>query len=149
MGFPGGSVVKTLLLCKRPGFDPRGRAWQPTPGVLPGKSHGQKSLVGYSPWGCKGSDMTEQLSTRDSALGGVMSVLASQGDDSGVSEENELERGGLGVREPTGGCGWDLDKTCSFRTTEEAEGKRSGQIKMTPSTGLGDRLDSDAGGEGW
>ena len=29
---------------------------------LSGKSHGQRSLVGYSPWGCKESDMTEQLS---------------------------------------------------------------------------------------
>ena len=29
------------------------RKWQPTPGLLPGKSHGQRSLVGYSPWGCK------------------------------------------------------------------------------------------------
>ena len=28
---------------------------------LPGKSHGQRSLVGYSPWGPKESDMTEQL----------------------------------------------------------------------------------------
>ena len=32
-----------------------------TPVLLPGKSHGQRSLVGYSPWGCKESDMTEQL----------------------------------------------------------------------------------------
>ena len=31
--------------------------------LLPGKSHGQRSLVGYSPRGCKESDMTEQLST--------------------------------------------------------------------------------------
>ena len=29
--------------------DPR-RKWQPTPAFLPGESHGQKSLVGYSPW---------------------------------------------------------------------------------------------------
>ena len=29
--------------------------------VLPGKSHGQRTLVGYSPWGCKESDTTEQL----------------------------------------------------------------------------------------
>ena len=29
--------------------------------LLPGKSHGQKSLIGYSPWGCKESDMTERL----------------------------------------------------------------------------------------
>ena len=29
------------------------RKWQPTPVFLPGKSHGQRSLVGYNPWGCK------------------------------------------------------------------------------------------------
>ena len=33
----------------------------PTPVLLPGKSHGQRSLVGYSPWGREESDMTEQL----------------------------------------------------------------------------------------
>ena len=33
------------------------------PVFLPGESHGQKSLVDYSPWGCEESDMTEQLST--------------------------------------------------------------------------------------
>ena len=32
------------------------RKWQPTPVFLPGKSHRQRSLVGYSPWGCKESD---------------------------------------------------------------------------------------------
>ena len=32
-----------------------------TPVLLPGKFHGRRSLVGYSPWGCKESDMTEQL----------------------------------------------------------------------------------------
>ena len=36
--------------------------WQPTPVLLPGKFHGWKSLVGYSPWGRKELDMTEQLS---------------------------------------------------------------------------------------
>ena len=35
------------------------RKWQPTPVFLPGKSHGQRSLVGYSPWGCKELDRTE------------------------------------------------------------------------------------------
>ena len=35
------------------------RAWQPTPVSLPGESHGQKSLAGYSPQGCKESDTTE------------------------------------------------------------------------------------------
>ena len=33
--------------------DPRRRKWQPTPVFLPGKAHGQRNLVGYSPWGCK------------------------------------------------------------------------------------------------
>ena len=35
--------------------------WQPTPVFLPGESHGQRSLVGYSPWGRKESDTTERL----------------------------------------------------------------------------------------
>ena len=35
------------------------RAWQPTPVVLPGESHGQRSLAGYSPWGCKELNTTE------------------------------------------------------------------------------------------
>ena len=37
------------------------RKWQPTPVFLLGKYHGQKSLVDYSPWGCKESDTTERL----------------------------------------------------------------------------------------
>ena len=37
------------------------RAWQHTPVFLPGESHGQRSLVGSSPWGCKELDTTEQL----------------------------------------------------------------------------------------
>ena len=37
------------------------RKWQPTLVLLPGKSHKQRSLVGYSPWGHKELDMTERL----------------------------------------------------------------------------------------
>ena len=51
--------VNTRDLYKRRGFDPwvekipwRGK-WQPTPVFLPGKSHGQRSQEGYSPWGQK------------------------------------------------------------------------------------------------
>ena len=36
-----------------------GEEMQPTSVFLPGKSHGQRSLAGYSPWDCKESDMTE------------------------------------------------------------------------------------------
>ena len=39
----------------------RRRQWHPTPAVLPGKSHGQRSLVGRSPWGHSELDMTERL----------------------------------------------------------------------------------------
>ena len=62
-------IVKNHLQCGRPGFDPWvgkipwRRAWQPTPVFLPGESHGQRSLVGYSSWGYKDLDMTEQLNT--------------------------------------------------------------------------------------
>ena len=37
------------------------RQWQPTPVLLPGKSHGWRSLIGFSPWGREESDMTERL----------------------------------------------------------------------------------------
>ena len=39
----------------------RRRQWHPTPVLLPGKSHGRRSLVGCSPWGCEESDTTERL----------------------------------------------------------------------------------------
>ena len=39
----------------------RRRQWHPTPVLLPGKSHGQRSLVGCSPWGREESDTTERL----------------------------------------------------------------------------------------
>ena len=51
-----------------PGFDPWvrkiswRRKWQPTPVLLPGKAHGWRNLVGYSPWGRKESDTTEHKS---------------------------------------------------------------------------------------
>ena len=55
LGFSGGSVVKNLPVYRRCGFNPWvrkipwKRKWKPTPVFLSGKSHGQKSLVGYSP----------------------------------------------------------------------------------------------------
>ena len=44
------------------------RKWKFIPIFLPGKFHGQKSLAGYSPWGCKVSDTPERLSTHILAL---------------------------------------------------------------------------------
>ena len=67
--FPGSATGKEpTCQCrrhKRCGFDPWvrkipwRRAWQPTPVFLPGESHGQRSLMGYSPWGRKELDTTE------------------------------------------------------------------------------------------
>ena len=63
---PGGE--ESASLCRRCGFAPWirkipwRRKWQPTPVFLPGKSHGQRSLAGYSLRGCKALDMTEWLS---------------------------------------------------------------------------------------
>ena len=60
-------LVNSLLQCGWPGFDPGvgkipwRRKWQPSPEFLPGEFHGQRILVGYSPWGHKESDMTERL----------------------------------------------------------------------------------------
>ena len=42
-------------------FHVTSRPWQPTPVLLPGKSHEERGLVGYSPWGCKELDITERL----------------------------------------------------------------------------------------
>ena len=67
LGFPGGASGKESTdqcrRCKGHGFDPwvrkisLRRKWQLTV-FLPGKSHGQRSLVGYSPWGHKELDTT-------------------------------------------------------------------------------------------
>ena len=67
--FPHGSSGKeSTCQCRSPRFNPWvrkipwRRKWQPAPVMLPGKIHGQRSLVGYSSWGHKESDMTEWLS---------------------------------------------------------------------------------------
>ena len=44
-----------------PSWEDQRRQWHPTPVLLPGKSHGWRSLVGCSPWGLKESDTTERL----------------------------------------------------------------------------------------
>ena len=69
-GFLGGSVVKNMPANEADTRDTGSvpelgrsihwrRKWQPTPMFLSGKSHGQRSLAGYSPWGRKESDTTE------------------------------------------------------------------------------------------
>ena len=77
MGFLGGSLSKESacnardhLQCRRLGFNPWVRKmpwirkWGVTTVFLDGKSHGQRSLVGYSPKGLKESNTTEWVNTR-------------------------------------------------------------------------------------
>ena len=54
--WPSAQKSKKLRVCQSR------RKWQPSPVFLSGEFRGQRSLVGYSPGGCKESDMTEQLS---------------------------------------------------------------------------------------
>ena len=60
-------LLQGIFLTQRPGFDlwvrkiPWRREWLPTPVFLPGESHGQRGLEGYSPQFHKESDTTEQL----------------------------------------------------------------------------------------
>ena len=79
MGFPGGSVGKNLPATAGDVRDAgsvsgsercAGRKWQPTPVFLPGKSHGQRSLAGYSPWGHKrvGHDLVTKEQQRGNTI---------------------------------------------------------------------------------
>ena len=67
IGLPWWLRLKNLPAMQRPRFDPWvgkipwRREWLPTPVFLPREVHGQRSLAGYSPWGRKELDTTEQL----------------------------------------------------------------------------------------
>ena len=68
MGFSGSSDGKESACnvgdqgsIPESGRSPGEGKWEPTPVLLPGESYGQRSLVGYSPWGRKESDTTERL----------------------------------------------------------------------------------------
>ena len=72
LSFSSGTPMCMLVhfwspISQRPRFNPWvrkilwRRKWQPIPLLLPGKSHGQRSVVGYSPWGRKELDMTKRL----------------------------------------------------------------------------------------
>ena len=82
-GFPGTSLVAQLVkkihvqgrIC---GFNPWvkkipwQRKWWPIPVFLPGKSHRQRSLVDYSPWGCKSWTWSSSYTTATHQAGGVL-----------------------------------------------------------------------------
>ena len=67
LSFSLGVQTIICLQCRRPEFNPWAqkipwrREWQPTPVFLLGEFHGQRILAGFSPWGCKETDVTERL----------------------------------------------------------------------------------------
>ena len=99
LGAPSGTSGKESACqrrwYKRPGIHPWvgkipwRRKWQPIPAFLPGKSHGQRSLVGYSPWGCKriGHDLA---TTPQFTLCACSEALSEEGAGATLQEERVL-----------------------------------------------------------
>ena len=111
MGFPGGSVLKNPPAMQDtdsiPGLgrSPRGHGNPPV--FLPEKSHGQRSLVDYGPWGCKESDTTE--ATECACMHGLPWWFS--------HKESSCSTGGLGLipglgRSPGEGNGNPLQYSC-------------------------------------
>ena len=82
MGFPGSSDGKASACnAENPGSipgsgrSPGGGHDNPLQYSYLENPHGQRSLVGYSPWGCKESDMTERLSTISLGREGTLGIL--------------------------------------------------------------------------
>ena len=127
-GFLGGSDGKeSICQCRRHGFDPWvgkipwRRKWQATPVFLPGKPHGQSSLVGYSPWGWKESDKTE-LTEQQKQQTAVKGSWYMEGNDSRknsyiyiVNGKREGERRwGRKMSMQTGNLmGWNVNNRCT------------------------------------
>ena len=82
----------------------RRRQWHPTPVVLPGKSHGQRSLTGYSPWSHKESGTTQQLinnTTTTAALSVQSDIMRPR---ASTGEGTPLQYSCLGI--PMDGGAW-------------------------------------------
>ena len=123
VGFPGGTNGKEPTCqcrrCKRCRFNPWvrkipwRRAWQPTSVFLPGKFHGQRSLAGCSPWGCKESDMTERLNTFSlSLLWASQVALVVKNRDASAGELRDPGSISGSARCPGGGHGNLLQYSC-------------------------------------
>ena len=110
------------MQCRRPGFDfwirkiPWRREWLPASVFLPGEFHEQRSLAGYSPWGCQELDTTEWLSTaqHSTAQGITRASQVAQGKESACNAGDTGDAGsipGLG-RFPGGNHGNLFQYSC-------------------------------------
>ena len=98
-GFPGGkeSICLPMQEIWVPSLgqeDPLRRKQQPTLVFMPGNSHGPRSLAGYSPWGCKESDLTQRLNSNN-MVGRVLSLanLRARCSSPGFNEVNTFLSG--------------------------------------------------------
>ena len=88
-GIPGGSVVRYLpakaedagLIIRRK--TPGRRKWQPIPKFLHGKSHDQRSLMGYSPWGCKRAGYNSAAKHHHQEVATLTTTYMQSGQDTG------------------------------------------------------------------
>ena len=97
------------------------RKWQPTQMFLPGESHGQRSLVGYIPWGYKGLDLTEQLKDIHSKFiwfGNVLLLMESS------HGQKSRYFGKLGRREQGDGAWWAAGGVGSSKPTHSPPQQR-------------------------
>ena len=69
-------IVREIRVSSLGREDPLEKEMQPTPVFLPGESHGQRSVAGYSPWDRKDSDMTERLYVHFLSVHVYMCVLS-------------------------------------------------------------------------
>ena len=92
------------------------RKWQPTPVLLPGESHGQRSLADYCLWGPKESDRTERLNHHHHCVLGMQSSqIRYNAHLIDRQRHSEVEWGILwqGNKPPIKPCWWHL-RTCSW-----------------------------------
>ena len=119
LAFPGGSSGKKPTCQGRRhefhpwvGKIPWRRKWHPTPVFLPGESHGQRSLEGYSPWGGKKSDRTEHAPTWHLCLWYHMLWAGERGGQGSCPFRLNLALSGCGSWETTGPARWLLKPPC-------------------------------------
>ena len=79
--------------------DPLEKVWQPTLVLLPGEFHGQRSLAGYSPWGCKSQS---QLSDKHFHISTDIMVMG--------PKQNGTKQNGIVTEEKGNKCPSSLDK---------------------------------------
>ena len=117
-GFSGQESASQCRRPRRPGFSPWvgkipwRRKWQATPVFLPGESHGQRSLEGWSPWGGKESDRTEHARTWHLWLQYHMLWAGEPGGQGSCPFRLNLALSGCGSWETTGPARWLLEPPC-------------------------------------